>query len=59
MFSDNGWANDTGAGDIVQALAGGRYVDLSSELGGLQHTGRQSSKATPMSAVAGWLTALN
>ncbi|CAE8684018.1 unnamed protein product [Polarella glacialis] len=53
MFGGDGWANDIGFGGIDHVLAGGNNVKicvLDTEV--YSNTGGQSSKATPMGAVA-------
>lgn len=53
MFGGDGWANDIGYGGIDHVLAGGHDVKIcvfDTEV--YSNTGGQSSKATPMGAVA-------
>jgi len=53
MFGGDGWANDIGYGGIDHVLAGGHDVKIcvfDTEV--YSNTGGQSSKATPMAAVA-------
>jgi len=53
MFGGDGWANDIGYGGIDHVVAGGHHVKIcifDTEV--YSNTGGQSSKATPMGAVA-------
>ena len=58
MFGGDGWANDIGYGGIDHAIASGnnvKIVVLDTEAGTVEvysNTGGQSSKSTPMGAVA-------